>query len=85
MSTNRPSVTAHVNQSNGGIELALSAVLFGLVGWWLDRRLGTTPLLLLPFTLLGFVGAGLSLYFRYRAQIARLREEAAALRRAAAE
>ena len=82
MST-RPSFTAHVDQSNGGLELTLSAAALGFFGWWLDRRLGTSPVFLLTLGLLGFLGSALALYYRYTAQIARLRAETEALRAAA--
>lgn len=39
------------------------AVLLGYgLGWWLDGKLGTTPLLSLLFTGLGFVAALLELF-----------------------
>ena len=45
-----------------GLTLALSVLLFLGGGWWLDGRLGTTPL----FTLVGtFVGAGAGFYHIY--------------------
>ncbi len=54
------------------MELVLSAVLFGLVGLWIDSKAGTTPLFVLVFTLLGFAGAAISVYYRYRSDIAHL-------------
>ena len=54
------------------MELVLSAVLFGLVGLWIDNKAGTTPLFVLVFTLLGFAGAAISVYYRYRHDIAQL-------------
>ncbi len=79
--TNKASrVTVHVKQSTGSYELVLSGVLFGILGFWLDRRLGSTPWLLIAFTLAGFVGAALSVYYRYRAEIERLQAETAELR-----
>lgn len=42
-----------------GLTWALSVLLFLLGGWWVDGRLGTTPL----FTFVGaFVGAGAGFY-----------------------
>lgn len=81
--TSRPSrLTGHVNQSTGGYELVLSAVVFGLIGWWLDRKLGWTPYLLVSFTILGFVGSTVSIYYRYQAQIEKLQAETKAMREA---
>ena len=45
-----------------GLTMALATLLFLLVGWWLDSRLGTTPIL----SILGaFVGAGAGFYRLY--------------------
>lgn len=70
-------------ETSGSYELVLSAVIFGLVGLLIDRRIGTTPLFLLVFTIAGLVGAAASLYYRYKYRIAQLQEESAALRAAA--
>lgn len=66
--------------SSGSYELVLSGVIFGLVGWWLDRRLGTSPLLVIVFSILGVTGACLSIYYRYKHQIAQIQAETAALK-----
>ncbi|MGF1596445.1 MAG: AtpZ/AtpI family protein [Acidimicrobiales bacterium] len=83
MNRHRSRLIEHANQSVGSYELALSAVVFGLLGWWLDGRLGITPVLMITFTLLGFVGSAVSVYYRYRAEMARLAAETETLRRAA--
>lgn len=80
VSSTRHRLTEHANQTTGSYELALAVVVFGLFGWWLDTRFDSTPWLILAFTVLGFIGAGLSLYYRYRAQIARIQQETADLR-----
>lgn len=46
-----------------GLQFGGSIVLFAYAGYWLDRRLGTSPWLLL---LLVFVGAGAAFYSMYR-------------------
>ena len=46
-----------------GLQLGLTFALFALLGHWLDRRLGTSPWLLL---LLVFIGAAAGLYSVYR-------------------
>ncbi len=49
--------------SGYGLTWALSTLLFLLGGWWLDGKVGTTPL----FMILGaFVGAGAGFYSLYR-------------------
>ncbi len=45
-----------------GLTVALGTLLFSLIGWWVDSKLGTTPVL----TILGaFVGAGAGFYRLY--------------------
>lgn len=46
-----------------GLQMAGSIGIFGLLGWWLDRKLGTGPWLLV---VLIFVGAGAAFYSMYR-------------------
>ncbi len=45
-----------------GLEVALSVVLGLLGGAWLDRKLGTKPLLMFVGLVLGMIAAGRSLY-----------------------
>ena len=45
-----------------GIQFAVTILLFLAVGWWLDGRLGTTPLFTLLGTLFGAVGGFYKLY-----------------------
>ena len=60
---------------NDGLSQALSLVagpvLFGFLGYLLDQELGTSPLFVVAFGLLAFLGAVLALYFRYQAAMAR--------------
>ncbi len=59
------------HSSSGSFELVLSAVLFGLLGFGLDSLVGTRPVFMVVFVVLGFVGAAISLYYRYRYQMDR--------------
>jgi hypothetical protein len=68
------------HRSHGGYELALSPVLFSLLGLWLDRTVGTTPLFCVLFAVVGFAGVAVKIYFGYRDGMAR-----AAAARAAVE
>lgn len=52
-------------------EFVLGPVLLGLVGWFLDGRLGTAPFLLVVLGVAGFVGTGVAHYFRYMDRVAR--------------
>ena len=80
MSRNRSRLTEHANQSMGGYELVFAVVAFGAIGFWIDSLLGSTPWLTIACTVLGFVGAGLGIYYRYKAEIARLQDESTELR-----
>ena len=64
-------------RGHGGFELSLSPVLFALIGLWIDRSVGTTPLFVVVFAVAGFAGAAIKLYYGYRASM----EAASAARR----
>ena len=51
-------------------EFVVAPVLFGLLGWLLDNRLGTTPVFMVVLGIIGFVGAALTNYYRYMAKVA---------------
>lgn len=59
-----------------GIELALTLVIFGAVGWLFDRWVGTSPLFTLIFSLLGFAGITAKLFLGYDRDMAALAEGA---------
>ncbi len=56
-----------------GLQFALSILLFLYLGQWLDRRLGTEPLLLIVGV---FTGAGGAFYSMYRTLTAESRRQA---------
>ncbi len=80
MDVDKPHLGRDIGQGTGGYEIVLSGVLFSLAGLWLDRRLGTIPLLTIGLTVVGFVGAVLNVYYRYKRDIERLDAEDAARR-----
>lgn len=69
-----------------GIQFAVALVVFGFLGQWLDRRLGTAPVFLLVCVLLGGGAAFYGMYKRLTAaqrrenevRLARAREAASA-------
>jgi F0F1-type ATP synthase assembly protein I len=70
--------SARDNEKNGygdGLTQALSLVvgplLFGLVGAFVDSRLGTGPVFLLAFGLFGVLAAAVTAYYEYRGRVAR--------------
>lgn len=54
--------------AGAGIQFALTFLMFGLCGWWLDGRLGTGPWLMIAGILLGAAGAFYSLVRRLSPQ-----------------
>ncbi|GEM_PF-488940 len=48
----------YLSSSSVGLELGISVIIGVLFGYWLDRKLGTEPWMMLLFLVLGFV-AGL--------------------------
>lgn len=75
--TNTHETTRQLNRSHGSFELALAPVILGLLGLWLDRTLGTVPLFLVLFTVCGFAGAGIKIYYTYRYQMEQHQAEVA--------
>jgi len=73
--TNTHETTRQLNRSHGSFELALAPVILGLLGLWLDRTLGTVPVFMILFTVLGFAGAGIKIYFTYRYQMEQHQQE----------
>lgn len=69
-SSQRSDITQSVHRSSGSFELVIGAVLFSLIGLLVDRSAGTTPLFMLLFAFAGFIGAAVSIYYRYKAAIA---------------
>lgn len=53
------------------LSLVVGPVLFGLLGWFLDTRLGTAPGLLIAFALLGILAAAVTAYYEYQGRMAR--------------
>ena len=47
-----------------GLTFALTILVLGFVGWWLDERLGTRPWLMILGILAGFVGGLISMVKR---------------------
>ena len=56
------------------VEFAVTPILFGLVGWWIDGRLGTRPAFMIAFAAFAVVGLAVRAYYTYRDEIARQEE-----------
>jgi hypothetical protein len=72
------------HRSSGSFELALAPVLMGLLGYWIDTRLGLVPILTILFALLGVAGAVIKTFYVYRADMEGVRRATAARRSAEA-
>ncbi len=72
-----PQFTESALRSTGGYELVFSALLLGFAGYGLDQWLGTTPIFVITLSVLGFVGAAVSLYFRFKNDMQSLAKEQA--------
>lgn len=55
-------------------ELAVTPVIFGAAGYWLDGRIGVRPLLTLVFTLLAILGLLLRTWYGYVYRMQKLEE-----------
>ncbi|MEY3576182.1 MAG: putative F0F1-ATPase subunit Ca2+/Mg2+ transporter [Actinomycetota bacterium] len=58
-----------------GMEIAGTTLISLLLGWWIDRSVGTTPLFIIVFVLLAVVAQFVKLYYVYNAQMAQLEAE----------
>lgn len=63
-------LTNGMHRSTGSFELVLGPLLMALIGFFLDRWLGTLPWLTVTLGVLGLVGACVNLYYRYQLEMA---------------
>jgi F0F1-type ATP synthase assembly protein I len=54
------------------MEIAGTTLVFFLLGWFVDRRLDTTPLFMIAFVIVALVAQFVKLYYVYNAQMAQL-------------
>lgn len=66
----------------GGMEIALMVPIFLVLGWLLDRWLGTTPIFMIVMVVLGLIGVFCRLRYSYEEKM-REHEEARLAQRAA--
>ena len=60
-----------------GIDLALTPVVFGLLGWLVDRAAGTSPVFTIVVATIGVAGTGLKIKLGYDKQMASFDGDAA--------
>ncbi len=61
---------ATIHESHGAYELVLSPVILALLGYLLDRQLGTMPIFTGIAAVLGLTGAVIKLVVEYKAKMA---------------
>ena len=54
------------HRSSGSFELVLAPLLLGMLGLWIDHRVGTAPLFTILLAIAGVTGAVVKIYFGYR-------------------
>jgi len=57
------------DETTRGIELAITPVVFGGIGWILDRWLGTGPWLAVAFAAFALIGTVAKMWFTYDSQM----------------
>jgi F0F1-type ATP synthase assembly protein I len=58
------------NALSRGFELVVTPLVFAVLGWLLDRVLGTSPILAIAFGAFGFAGVCVRSYLQYTAAMA---------------
>ncbi len=58
-----------MNRSTGSYELVVSPLILALIGYGLDRWLGTLPLFTILFAVVGLVGACIKIYYGYTSEM----------------
>jgi F0F1-type ATP synthase assembly protein I len=62
------------NALSQAVEIVATPMIFGLVGFFLDRLVGTRPLFTVTLALFALVGMALRMYYAYREAMAREEE-----------
>ncbi|MGA1352540.1 MAG: AtpZ/AtpI family protein [Ilumatobacteraceae bacterium] len=69
------SVPAQPDSLSRGMEIAGTALVFFVLGWFIDRRVETTPLFMILFVVVALVAQFVKLYYVYNAQMLQLEAE----------
>jgi F0F1-type ATP synthase assembly protein I len=68
-------VPAQPDSLSRGMEIAGTALVFFVLGWFIDRRVETTPLFMIVFVVVALVAQFVKLYYVYNAQMSQLEAE----------
>lgn len=71
-------LTGALHDSTGSYELVVAALAAAGLGFLIDRAFGILPVFTLVFAIVGFVGAGYSLYLQYSAKMGTISAERSA-------
>lgn len=71
----RTDLTESLHRSTVSYELAFAPVVMALLGLWLDKSVGTTPLFTILFAVVGLAGASIKAYYTYGRDMDRLRAD----------
>ncbi|MPY93250.1 MAG: hypothetical protein GEV08_09335 [Acidimicrobiia bacterium] len=71
----RRELSRDLNRQSGSFELALVPLIFGGLGWLVDRWLGVMPLFTLVLLVVGAIGVVTSLWIGYDRDMRRHEEE----------
>lgn len=71
-------LTGALHDSTGSYELVIAALAAAGMGYLIDRAFGLVPLFTLIFAIVGFIGAGYSLYMQYQAKMSNVSAERSA-------
>ena len=64
------------------MEIAGTALVLFVLGWFIDRRMETTPLFMVVFVVVALVAQFVKLYYVYNAQMSQLEAERREMARA---
>lgn len=67
--TQRGDFQKYMRRSTGSYELVVSAVLLALLGFAIDRWLGTLPWFTVGLAVFGFTGASVRIYYGYKTEM----------------
>jgi F0F1-type ATP synthase assembly protein I len=65
----RRELTQQMGRTTGGYELVFSPLLLALVGFGIDKLLGTLPLFTVVFAVLGLLGAVTKIVYTYNSEM----------------
>ncbi|HBX77700.1 MAG TPA: hypothetical protein DEG43_08645 [Acidimicrobiaceae bacterium] len=69
-SDNKREFNRQLSSSHGSFELVLGPGFFALAGFFIDRKLGITPMLTVIGAVIGVVAVVVTMYYRYQTAMA---------------